>query len=71
MANKLVNCECCSNMALEVNLKTIHTSKGQMKVCKKCFDSDSEAIKLFQTAADGSIHPTPVDTKQETSEATN
>lgn len=61
MANKLVECETCSNVVMEQNLVSLQTSKGIMKVCKKCATEHSSA----------KVEPTKVEeTKTEAPETT-
>jgi len=50
MANTILTCDTCPAMVLDSLMKTIQTSKGQMRVCKKCF-ADYESS--FAIAAQG------------------
>jgi hypothetical protein len=44
--NKLVTCETCPALILDSLLKVIQTTKGPMKVCKKCFqEHESGTVK--------------------------
>lgn len=54
--SKLLNCDTCEKLVVDTSMKTIHTpNKGDMKVCKSCYDNHNEVIKAEMLKQDPPI----------------